>query len=329
MIVVNAAAVTSAPAVTGYTVYRGTAAGGESAAPVATKCKPALHGYGLANGTAYFYKVAAVNSVGTGPQSGEASGTPVGSAAHFATFTGVYQAIYASPSASFNPGGSAFDMRARVRMTSWATGGPTETNLFGCWDGVTASNRLWRLGVTTDGRIRASWATGASTFPTAVSSSVIGAAGGTDLWLRAVVAPTTGAVSFYTSVDGASWTGLGVGQTASGSGAVYVPGTAPYLVIGQNASANSPAAAEQFVGRFIEAQLLVGGAVVTDPVMGRPAPWTARGSVTALRAAWCIADAGLGSAVWGGNPGGVAREGARGSRAAGGGAMAVLGAVLA
>lgn len=266
--VVSAAAVSASPAVTGYTVYRGLASGSESATSVATNINLPYTDAGLVNGTAYYYKVAAVNSVGMGPQSVEGSGTPVASAVHFATFTSGNQAIYASPSAAFNPGASPFEMRARVRLANWASGGSVETNLFGCWDGVTPSNRLWRLGLTTDGRIRASWATGASTFPTAVSSVVIASAGGTDLWLRAIVTPTTGAVSFYTSGDGGSWTVLGSAQTASGSGAVYVPGNAPYLVIGQNASGNSAVTQEQFVGRFIEAQFYIAGMLVTDPVMG-------------------------------------------------------------
>jgi hypothetical protein len=50
---------------------------------------------------------------------------------------------------------------------------------------------------------------------------------------------------------------------------VYVPGTLPYLVIGQNASGGvNGSSPDQFLGRFIEAQLLIGGTLVTDPVMG-------------------------------------------------------------
>jgi fibronectin type 3 domain-containing protein len=64
-------------AVTGYDVYRGTSAGGESATPVATNVTgTSFTDTGLVNGTTYYYTVAAVNAAGTSPQSGEASATP-------------------------------------------------------------------------------------------------------------------------------------------------------------------------------------------------------------------------------------------------------------
>jgi len=65
-------------AITGYNVYRGTSPGGESATPVATNVTTtSFTDTGLTNGTTYYYTVAAVNSVGTSPQSNEASATPV------------------------------------------------------------------------------------------------------------------------------------------------------------------------------------------------------------------------------------------------------------
>ncbi len=72
-------------AVTGYDVYRGTSAGGESATPVATNVTgTSFTDTGLVNGTTYYYTVAAVNAAGTSPHSGEASATPqVPSAAAF------------------------------------------------------------------------------------------------------------------------------------------------------------------------------------------------------------------------------------------------------
>jgi titin len=63
--------------VTGYDVYRGTSPGGESATPVATSVAGTSYtDTGLANGTKYYYTVAAVNAVGVSPQSNEASATP-------------------------------------------------------------------------------------------------------------------------------------------------------------------------------------------------------------------------------------------------------------
>ena len=64
-------------AITGYNVYRATSAGAEGTTPVATHVTgTTFTDTGLANGTTYFYTVAAVNAVGTSPQSGEASATP-------------------------------------------------------------------------------------------------------------------------------------------------------------------------------------------------------------------------------------------------------------
>jgi predicted phage tail protein len=65
--------------VTGYIIYQGTSPGGESAALVNGSMVKAT-GYtvtGLANGTTYYFRVAAVNAVGQGRESGETSATPV------------------------------------------------------------------------------------------------------------------------------------------------------------------------------------------------------------------------------------------------------------
>src|SRR5205814_450675 len=64
-------------AITGYNVYRGTSAGGESATPIAANVAgTSFTDTGLVNGTTYYYTVAAVNAAGLSPQSGEASATP-------------------------------------------------------------------------------------------------------------------------------------------------------------------------------------------------------------------------------------------------------------
>jgi acid phosphatase type 7 len=62
-------------AITGYKVYRGTSSGGETLLKTVgnvTSTDDAT----AANGTKYWYRVSAVNSVGEGPQSNEASATP-------------------------------------------------------------------------------------------------------------------------------------------------------------------------------------------------------------------------------------------------------------
>jgi fibronectin type 3 domain-containing protein len=62
---------------TGYNVYRGTSAGGEAAIALATGMTlTSFTDTTAANGSTYYYKVVAVNTVGISPQSNEASATP-------------------------------------------------------------------------------------------------------------------------------------------------------------------------------------------------------------------------------------------------------------
>jgi fibronectin type 3 domain-containing protein len=62
---------------TSYNVYRGTSPGGEGGTAIASGIAGTTYtNTGLANGTIYYYKVAAVNSAGTSPQSNELSATP-------------------------------------------------------------------------------------------------------------------------------------------------------------------------------------------------------------------------------------------------------------
>jgi len=62
-----------------YNVYRGTTPGGESATPIATGITGTTYmNTGLSNGTTYYYKIAAVNNIGTSAKSSEASATPAG-----------------------------------------------------------------------------------------------------------------------------------------------------------------------------------------------------------------------------------------------------------
>jgi fibronectin type 3 domain-containing protein len=62
-------------AITNYKIYRGTAAGGESLVTTVDNVNSYID-TGLANGQRYFYRVSAVNDVGEGGMSNEASATP-------------------------------------------------------------------------------------------------------------------------------------------------------------------------------------------------------------------------------------------------------------
>jgi fibronectin type 3 domain-containing protein len=68
---------TASTGATSYNVYRGTAAGGESAMALATGITSvSFSDTAVSNGTKYYYKVAGANTAGTGAQSAEASATP-------------------------------------------------------------------------------------------------------------------------------------------------------------------------------------------------------------------------------------------------------------
>ena len=62
---------------TGYNVYRGTTAGGQASAPIASNVTGNSYlNTGLTNGTTYFYKLRAVNGAGIGPYSNESAAKP-------------------------------------------------------------------------------------------------------------------------------------------------------------------------------------------------------------------------------------------------------------
>jgi fibronectin type 3 domain-containing protein len=70
---------TGSAGATSYKVYRGTTSDGEAVAAIATtnSSTTTFTDSGLTNGTTYFYNVAAINSVGTSPDSNEVSVVPV------------------------------------------------------------------------------------------------------------------------------------------------------------------------------------------------------------------------------------------------------------
>lgn len=65
--------------VTGYNVFRGTAAGGESSTPINTtplsSSTTSYHDTSVTTGTTYFYVVQAINNTGSSPVSNEANAT--------------------------------------------------------------------------------------------------------------------------------------------------------------------------------------------------------------------------------------------------------------
>ena len=116
--------------ITGYNIYRSTGPGGEGSTPYATSVSSTFTDTAVTNGTKYYYTVAAVNAVGTGPQSGEANATPqpaatVPSAPQGLTATGSNGAVQVSWSAPASNGGSAVTSYNVYRGTSVGGEGST------------------------------------------------------------------------------------------------------------------------------------------------------------------------------------------------------------
>ncbi len=96
---------TASSGATSYKVYRGTLAGQESGTPIATVTTTSYTDPGLANGTRYYYKVAAVNASGTSGMSNEASAVPQCSPATLTITTSPAPGTYsACTSITVNPG---------------------------------------------------------------------------------------------------------------------------------------------------------------------------------------------------------------------------------
>jgi CSLREA domain-containing protein len=100
-------------AITGYNVYRGTSSGGETLL-AALGNVTTYNDNSAANGTTYFYKVAAVNSVGTGSQSNELSATP--------------QAAATAPGAPNLTGATPGDGSVALQWSAPGNGGSAITN---------------------------------------------------------------------------------------------------------------------------------------------------------------------------------------------------------
>jgi len=98
-----------------YSVYRGTTSGGEGSTPITSGLTGTSYtNTGLANGTKYYYKVAAVNSAGTSGQSSETSATPASTVTVPSAPTGL----------------AATAGNAQVNLSWSATSGATSYNIY-------------------------------------------------------------------------------------------------------------------------------------------------------------------------------------------------------
>jgi len=118
---------TASSGATSYSVYRGTSAGGESATAIVTGLTGTSYtNTGLTNGTAYYYKVAAVNASGTSAQSNEASATPnsVSSNAPVVRINAGGSAVSPFSADAYSDSGSVFSSTASISVAGVTNAAP-------------------------------------------------------------------------------------------------------------------------------------------------------------------------------------------------------------
>jgi fibronectin type 3 domain-containing protein len=108
---------TASPGATSYSLYRGTASGGEGATPVGTATSNSFTDTGLTNGTTYYYTVTASNSAGTSAHSSEAHATPTGSGGTGTLLSQGQPATASSVQAGY-PASNAVDGNLSTRWSS-------------------------------------------------------------------------------------------------------------------------------------------------------------------------------------------------------------------
>jgi hypothetical protein len=176
-------------AISGYRVQVATSAGGVYADAAGT-CAPATTGIstavictatGLTNGTAYFFKVAAINSVGTGSYSTASSGvTPV--------------AATTVPGAPTSVGGTAGDSQASVSWTAPASNGGAAISGYRVQVSTSAG------GVYADAAGTCAFATTGTS--TALTCTATGLTNGTAYFFKVAAINSVGTGSYSTASSG-------------------------------------------------------------------------------------------------------------------------------
>jgi uncharacterized protein (DUF1800 family) len=111
----------AAPGALTYNVYRGTSAGGQSGTPVATGLTGlTFTNTGLTNETTYYYKVAGVNTAGTGARSNELSAKPVAPISPPQPVSAADQALWRLlRQATWGPTQADFDRLKQMGVNAW------------------------------------------------------------------------------------------------------------------------------------------------------------------------------------------------------------------
>ena len=285
--VLTANMMTAFPSVSGYNLYRGTSAGGESGTPlVSGLSSPAYNDTSLTNGTAYYYQWAAVNSQGIGPFSAEVSATPSTTAyGHNAVFgTALPRYIYTSYNSGFEAGANPFSYRALVSPAS-ATPAAYQV-LVGMWNANTVSTFGESVfGLNPAGTLNGSFINTSNATFSCNSTVNPGFVTSVPLWVRVDVTPTTGTCTFYTAPAGSAiWSQLGaVVVSANGSAVAVTTNTANTEPIIGDAYGN----ANYYSGAIYAAQYWINGVLKYSPVAG------ASGMTDATGWTWVTSPAGV------------------------------------
>lgn len=153
------------------------------------------------------------------------------------------------------------DVRLDMVATDW-TPSAVQT-VVSKWN-TTGNQRSWFLDLKTDGKLELQVSTnGSATTHTFTSSAATGIADNSRKWIRFTLDITNGSNSvctFYTSVDGVTWTMLGSSQTSTTISSIF-DSTASLILGAKNASS------DHLAGRiyYLEVRNGISGAVVTNP----------------------------------------------------------------
>ena len=109
---------TATSGATSYSIYRGTASGGEGGTPVGTSASNSFTDTGLANGTTYYYTITASNAAGTSAHSSEVHATPAASGGTGTLLSQGHPATASSVQNAGYPASNAVDGSLTTRWSS-------------------------------------------------------------------------------------------------------------------------------------------------------------------------------------------------------------------
>ena len=158
------------------------------------------------------------------------------------------------------------DIVAKIRPTSWASGA---TQIVAARYETTGNQRGFFFQVNTSGKLSLTWSTDGTsgTAVTVTSTTSVPFSNGTDGWVRATLDVDNGSsgrtVTFYTSTDGVTWTGLDSPFIAAGVTSIHAS-TAPYQVGSYGTAITTPLSGRVY---WVEIRNAIGGQTVVPPLM--------------------------------------------------------------